>query len=476
MRSVRFYSEALGLRLSDHSGDIIAFLHGAHASDHHLIAFAKSDGPGLHHSSWDVATFDDVGLGMQQMIDRGHSARWGVGRHVLGSNYFRYVRDPWGSFAEYSYDIDFIPADARLAGQGSSAGGLVLRLGTARPRRLHRQSRERGATRGRRRARECIENTAVDERAPCAPVIHEEEILMRSTVRHRRRHRRAGLRAHRRVGSASAAPSGPPIRIGSTLALTGPLASTALVHQLVGEIYVEQINKKNGLLGRPVEWIVKDDQSKPDLARTLYEQLITVDKVDLLMGPYATGAILSAMGVAQRYNKILIHHTFGIPSLAKYDAHFPTWSLGPDPASDVPEHAVRCARRDAASRRRRSRSSRASFRRSTSCRSARAKWRRSAGSQEVVFLEWDFGNRDFGAIAARVKDAKPDFVWVGAIGLEGNQLLDAMKKIDYAPPLHFHMYPAPGPMAQAPEGRTRSRRRSSRSIRRTSTIRARPSS
>ena len=54
LRSVRFYSDALGLRLSDHSGDIIAFMHGAHASDHHMLAFAKSDGPGLHHSSWDV--------------------------------------------------------------------------------------------------------------------------------------------------------------------------------------------------------------------------------------------------------------------------------------------------------------------------------------------------------------------------------------------------------------------------------------
>ncbi len=110
-RSVRFYTETLGLRLSDHSGDIIAFLHGAHASDHHMLAFAKSDGPGLHHSSWDVATLDDVGVGMQQMIDRGYPDGWGVGRHVIGSNYFRYVRDPWGSFAEYSYDIDFIPAD-----------------------------------------------------------------------------------------------------------------------------------------------------------------------------------------------------------------------------------------------------------------------------------------------------------------------------------------------------------------------------
>ncbi|HTP72852.1 MAG TPA: ABC transporter substrate-binding protein, partial [Burkholderiaceae bacterium] len=83
-----------------------------------------------------------------------------------------------------------------------------------------------------------------------------------------------------------------PVRIGSTLALTGPLSATAQIHKLVGEIYVEQLNKRGGLLGRPVEWIVKDDQSKPDVARTLYEQLITADKVDLLMGPYATGAIL----------------------------------------------------------------------------------------------------------------------------------------------------------------------------------------
>ena len=141
----------------------------------------------------------------------------------------------------------------------------------------------------------------------------------------------------RLVGLALAqAPSGPPIRIGSTLALTGPLSATAQVHKIVGEIYVEQANKRGGWLGRPLEWIVKDDQSKPDLARTLYEQLVTVDKVDLLMGPYATGAILSAMGVAQRYDKVLVHHTFGIPSLAKYEHAFPAWSLGSDPGNTVP--------------------------------------------------------------------------------------------------------------------------------------------
>ena len=111
LRSAKFYCDTLGLRLSDQSGDVIAFLHGAHASDHHMLAFAKSAGPGLHHSSWVVGDMDEVGMGMEQMTAKGYTDGWGVGRHVIGSNYFRYVRDPWGSFAEYSAGIDFIPAD-----------------------------------------------------------------------------------------------------------------------------------------------------------------------------------------------------------------------------------------------------------------------------------------------------------------------------------------------------------------------------
>ena len=109
--TIKFYSEALGLRLSDRSGDMIAFMHGIHGSDHHMIAFVKADGPGLHHLSWDVPSINQIGLGAMQMADKGYVAGWGLGRHVLGSNYFHYVRDPWGSYAEYSSDIDYIPVD-----------------------------------------------------------------------------------------------------------------------------------------------------------------------------------------------------------------------------------------------------------------------------------------------------------------------------------------------------------------------------
>ena len=262
----------------------------------------------------------------------------------------------------------------------------------------------------------------------------------------------AGLIVLALVAPAGAAPSGQPIRIGGTLALTGPLAATSLVHKIAGEIFVEQLNKKNGLLGRPVEWVLFDDQSKPDLARTLYEKLITVDKVDLVIGPYATGAIMSAMAVAQRHDKALFHHTFGIPHLAKYEMQFPTWAIGPEPGRTFPNllfdalaastkppktiaivtskfpsvHFMSVGAREVAAKR---------------------------GLREVLYLEFEFGNRDFGAIAARVRDANPDFLWMGAIGLEGNGLLEALKKLDYTPKSHFHLYPAPGPLALAPEGK-----------------------
>jgi hypothetical protein len=136
--------------------------------------------------------------------------------------------------------------------------------------------------------------------------------------------------------SVAAATSGPPVRVGSTLALTGPLAATSTIHKIAGEISVEQINKRNGFLGRPIEWVLLDDQSKPEVTRTLYERLITVDKVDLIIGPYATGAILSAMAVAQRYQKVLIHHTFGIPKLAKYPMHFSSSGLAFESEKVVP--------------------------------------------------------------------------------------------------------------------------------------------
>lgn len=106
--ALHFYEQALGLKLSDKSMDIIAFSHAPHGCDHHLVAFAKSSAKGWHHAAWEVDSIDEVGAGASQMAKAGHTKGWGTGRHCLGSNYFHYVQDPWGSFCEYSADMDYI--------------------------------------------------------------------------------------------------------------------------------------------------------------------------------------------------------------------------------------------------------------------------------------------------------------------------------------------------------------------------------
>ena len=248
------------------------------------------------------------------------------------------------------------------------------------------------------------------------------------------------------------AQSGAPIRIGSTLSLTGPLGAASAIQKVATEVFVEDLNSRGGLLGRKVEWILKDDQSRPEVARTLYEQLLTVDKVDLIMGPYGTASILSAMGVAQRYNKILLHNSFGTPGMAKYDMQFSASGGAGDPENVWP-NLVYSAVASSAKPPRTIAIVTSKFPSLHFISVGAREQARKRGLNEVLYLEWEFGNRDFGPIASRVKDAKPDFIWVGATGLDGVMLLDAMKKIDYQPPMHFYMFPAPGPMVKTPEAR-----------------------
>lgn len=111
LAAIQYYETTLGLRLSDQSGGAVAFLHGPHGSDHHMLALVMSDRRGMHHVSWDVASVQEIGLGSAYMARQGFERGWGLGRHVLGANYFYYIRDPWGSYSEYSADIDYIPAD-----------------------------------------------------------------------------------------------------------------------------------------------------------------------------------------------------------------------------------------------------------------------------------------------------------------------------------------------------------------------------
>ena len=111
-KSVAFVTEALGMGLADRAQDVIAFCCARKHSDHHVVAFAKSPGVGFHHASFQVSDPDEVGRGGRALVaktqNRALHGDWGFGRHTIGSNFFHYIQDPWGSWFEYYSDMDHI--------------------------------------------------------------------------------------------------------------------------------------------------------------------------------------------------------------------------------------------------------------------------------------------------------------------------------------------------------------------------------
>ena len=122
-----------------------------------------------------------------------------------------------------------------------------------------------------------------------------------------------------------------PIKIGFSMALTGGVAPNGKQILAAFEIWRDDVNAKGGLLGRPVELVYYDDQSNPANVPALYTKLITVDKVDLLIGPYATNMVAPAMPVLIQNNKMTISILgLGVNRQFNYPRYFSTVPLGPD--------------------------------------------------------------------------------------------------------------------------------------------------
>jgi branched-chain amino acid transport system substrate-binding protein len=107
-------------------------------------------------------------------------------------------------------------------------------------------------------------------------------------------------------GQAAKAPAGEPIKIGGSLPLTGLASEQAKWVKAGYEFWAEDINKRGGLLGRPVKLIIYDDESSADKAVTYYERAITVDKVDLVYGGYPGPTNVALMPLVEKYGKVFV--------------------------------------------------------------------------------------------------------------------------------------------------------------------------
>jgi len=115
-----------------------------------------------------------------------------------------------------------------------------------------------------------------------------------------------GLGAALLAAAPAAARNGEPIKIGFSMALTGPLASNGKQALLGAKIWEQEINARGGLLGRPVRLINYDDQSNPATVPGIYTKLLDVDKVDLVISGYATNMVAPAMPVVMQKGKTFI--------------------------------------------------------------------------------------------------------------------------------------------------------------------------
>jgi branched-chain amino acid transport system substrate-binding protein len=131
------------------------------------------------------------------------------------------------------------------------------------------------------------------------------------------------------VGAISAR-AAEPVKVGFSMALTGAVAPNGRQLLMSLEIWRDDVNAKGGLLGRPVQLVYYDDQSNPSTVPGIYQKLLSVDKVDLLIGPYATNMVAPAMPVIIGANKTTISLlAIGVNDHFNYSRYFSMVPVGP---------------------------------------------------------------------------------------------------------------------------------------------------
>lgn len=112
-----------------------------------------------------------------------------------------------------------------------------------------------------------------------------------------------------------------PLRLGFSMARTGPFAPGTVTQMNAYELWREQVNARGGMdVGgkrRKVEFVVYDDQSKPDQAVRIYEKLITDDKVDLLLAPWGTPFQIAIAPVVDKFRFPVVGNTAASVNLRK---------------------------------------------------------------------------------------------------------------------------------------------------------------
>jgi len=223
-----------------------------------------------------------------------------------------------------------------------------------------------------------------------------------------------------------------PIKLGGTLGLTGKYAPMSEMVSLGLQLWTKKTNAKGGILGRPVELIVYDDTSSPEVAKKLYERLILEDKVDLVFGPYSSVITTEAVKATEKY---------GYSILASGATSDRLWQQGYThlfgvyiPASRYSFGFLRLIFRNG-------------FKRvaivsaddmfSVTVAEGAEKWAKRLGLTVTLMEKFKKGTTDLDDLAKRIRDSEAEAIVVGGHFNESVDVRRALANIDWYPGAYF---------------------------------------
>ncbi|HEY3069324.1 MAG TPA: amino acid ABC transporter substrate-binding protein [Gaiellaceae bacterium] len=232
--------------------------------------------------------------------------------------------------------------------------------------------------------------------------------------------------------------SGEPIKIGASLPLTGDFSEPGVAAKQGYEVWRDLVNKKGGLLGRPVEIVVKDDASDQNTVVSDYNALIQREKVDLLLGTFSSLLNLPASAVAERNRMLYVEPAGGSPEMfsrgfkylffaqqatAQHQADlFSQWAGGL-PDDQKPKTAAYVIADDPFG---------------GPVAEGIQSQLEAAGVQTVYSKVYPPETKNFDAIASAIAAKKPDLIAQGSAGLEDGVNLDrSLIKVGYGPKQFF---------------------------------------
>ena len=129
-----------------------------------------------------------------------------------------------------------------------------------------------------------------------------------------------------------------PLRIGYCLSLSGPLASNGKTARLAHQIWESDVNRRGGLLGRPVRMICVDDQTNPALVPEIYKRLLDDEKVDVVIGGYSDNSVAPAMPLIMERRRYLVAlMALVVNASLRYPNYFVMIPTGPHPSDALTE-------------------------------------------------------------------------------------------------------------------------------------------